>query len=128
MSVNIVTIPVVTSAGGAFTIELTVSGFLQQYRYVPDGGTPLDTGADVTLVGKTSGFSYLNLVNIGTTAFQRLPRHATSDEQGVASLYAVAGEPIEDRMYSGPEILTFTVAQGGATKLGTFYLWFERPE
>lgn len=126
MSLQLVTIPVVTSAGGAFTTEINVSGFLHQLRYVPDGSTPLDTGTDVTLVGKTTAFSYLNLANIGTSAFQKLPRFATTDEQGVASLYAAAGEPVEDRMYAGPEILTFTIAQGGATKLGTFYLWFER--
>ena len=124
-SVTVVTIPVTVSAGGAFTVEINVSGFLHQIRYVPDGTNPLDTGADVTLVGKTTGFSYLNLANIGTSAFQKLPRYATTDEQGVASLYAAAGEPVEDRMWAGPEILTFTIAQGGTSKLGTFYLWFE---
>lgn len=128
MSLQLVTIPVATSAGGTLTIEINVSGFLHQIRYVPDGSTPLDTGTDVTLVGKTTAFSYLNLANIGTSAFQKLPRFATTDEQGVASLYAAAGEPVEDRMYAGPEILTFTIAQGGNAKLGTFYLWFEVPD
>lgn len=127
MTIQLVTIPVTTTAGGAFTTELNVSGYLVQYRYVPDGSTPLDTGADVTLVGTTTAFSYLNLANIGTSAFQKLPRYATSDEQGVASLFAAAGEPVEGLMYAGPEILTFTVAQGGASKLGTFYLWFDTP-
>lgn len=125
MSMELVRIPVTVSAGGAFTTEFQANGFLHQYRYVPDATNPLDTGADVTLVGKTTAFSYLNLANIGTSAFQKLPRYATSDEQGVASLHAAGGEPVEDRMWAGPEILTFTVAQGGNALLGTFYFWFE---
>lgn len=128
MSVQLVVIPVTVSAGGAFTTEINVSGYLHQIRYVPDGSNPLDTNSDLTLVGKTTGFSYLNLANFGTSAFQKLPRYATTDEQGAASLFAAAGEPVEDRMYAGPEILTFTIAQGGVSKIGTFYLWFDRDD
>lgn len=123
---QLVTSAVLTSAGGAFTDTITapIGASLLQYRYVPDASVPLDTGADVTLVGATTGFVYLNLANIGTVAFQKLPRYATSDEQGAASLFAVGGEPVEDEMCVGTEQLTLTIAQGGNAKRGTLYFWF----
>ena len=126
MPTQLVTIPVTTDGAGNFSIKIWAPNAprLRQYRYVPDGGTPLDTTADITLVCARSGFSYINQLNIGTTAFQKLPRAATHDETGAASLYAAAGEPVEDAMATGPGELTFTVAQGGATKAGTFYFWF----
>jgi len=125
--IQLVTIPVTTSAGGAFSTTIVApSGRLLQYRYVPHASTPLDTGADIDLVGATTGFVYVNQDNIGTTAFQKLPRHKTQDETGADSLYAAADAAsfIEDKMMAGPEQLTFTVAAGGDTKLGTFYFWF----
>jgi len=123
--IELVTIAVTTTAGGAFSASIAAPhGRLLQYRYVPDGTSPLDTGADIDLVGATTGFVLINQDNIGTAAFQKLPRYATHDETGAASLYAAAGEPVEDKMAAGPEQLTFTVANGGATKLGTFYFWF----
>ncbi len=125
MTMQLVTVPVTTSGAGAFSTTISAPGRrLLQYRYVPDGTAPLDTGADIDLVGATTGFVYINQDNIGTSAFQKLPRHASHDETGVASLYAAAGEPVEDKMAAGNEQLTFTVANGGATKLGTFYFWF----
>lgn len=124
-SVQLVTVAIATSSGGAFSTSVVPqAGLLLQYRYVPDDTSPLATGADLTIVGAESGFSYVNQANIGTSAFQKLPRHATSDEQGAASLYAGSGEPVEDKMAVGGEQLTVTIAQGGDTKAGTLYLWF----
>lgn len=122
---TLVTVAVLTSAGGAFSTPIVAPrGRLLQYRYVPDGSNPLDTGADIDLAGATTGFVYINQDNIGTSAFQKLPRHATHDETGVASLYAAAGEPVEGCMHCGGEQLTFTVANGGNAKRGTFFFWF----
>lgn len=122
---TVATVPVTTSAVGAFTTTISApAGALLQYRYVPDGTNPLATGSNIDLVGATTGFVYINQDAIGTSAFQKLPRYATHDETGVASLYAVTGEPVEDEMAVGAEQLTFTVASGGNAKLGTFYFWF----
>lgn len=119
------TVAVLTSAGGAFTTNLEGAvGRLLQYRYVPHASTPLDTNVDIDLVGATTGFIYINQDNIGTSAFEKAPRKPTHDELGVASLYAAAGEPVEDFPYAGGESLTFTVANGGNAKAGTFYFWF----
>jgi hypothetical protein len=122
---QLVTIVALTNSSGDFTTTISgAAGWLLQYRYLPDGTAPLATGADIDLVGSTSGFVYVNQDNIGTSAFQKLPRHATHDETGTASLYAGSGEPVEDAMAVGGESLTFSVAQGGDTRRGTFYFWF----
>jgi hypothetical protein len=122
--VQLVTVAaVIASTAYSASIDVPHGSRLLQYRYVP-GADPIDTNADIDLVGAKTAFVYINQDNIGTTAFQKLPRHATHDETGTASLYAAGGEPVEDKM-AVMERLTFTVANGGADgKSGTFYFWF----
>lgn len=116
---------ILTDSGGDWTETISVPrGRLIQYRYVPDGTSPLATGSDIDLVGAQSGFVYINQDNIGTSAFQKLPRYATHDETGTASLYAAAGEPVECEM-AVAEPLIATVAQGGDTKKGVLYIWID---
>lgn len=116
---------ITTSSGGAWSETVSLKpGRFMQYRYVPDGTSPLDTGADLDLVGAQSAFVYINQDNIGTTAFQKLPRYATADETGTASLYAAGGEPVEGIMMVA-EPLTATIASGGTTKKGVLYIWIE---
>jgi hypothetical protein len=122
---SVVTVAVTTDGSGAHSSTFTApNGRFLQYRYVPHASTPIDTNADIDLVGATTGFVYINQDNIGLTAFQKLPRYATHDETGTASLYAAGGEPVEGFMHTGGEQLTFTVANGVASKSGTFYFWF----
>lgn len=122
---QMISVAVATDGSGAFSKTIQPSGgrFLQM-RYVPDGSSPLDTGSDIDLAGATSGYVYLNQDNIGTSAYELAPRQATSDETGAALLYAAAGEAVTDFIYLAGEPLTFTVANGGDTKSGTFYFWF----
>jgi hypothetical protein len=116
---------ILTSAAGAWSETISPRhGKLRQYRYVPHGTSPLDTGADLDLVGAQSGFVYINQDNIGTSAFQKMPRYATADETGAASLYAAGGEPVESEM-SVAEPLTATIAHGGNALKGTLYIWIE---
>lgn len=123
--VSLVTVAILTNGSGAFSTTISAPGpRLLQYRYVPDGTAPLDTGADLDVVGATTGFVYVNQDNLGTTAFQKLPRHATHDETGAASLYAAGGEPVEDVMHAGPETLNVAIVNGGVAKAGTLYFWF----
>jgi len=116
---------ITTSTGGAWseTVSLKHGNFVQ-YRYVPHASTPLDTGADLDVVGAQSGFVYVNQDNIGTSAFQKLPRYATADETGAASLYAAVGEPVEGLM-AVAEPLTATIANGGNALKGTLYIWID---
>lgn len=117
------TIAIATDGSGDFTTTIRGAGpgrFLQ-WRYIPN---TMDTGADMDLVGATTGVVLINMDNLGTSNFTKCARQPTSDVLGAASLYAAAGEPVEDFIYIGVEDLTLTVAQGGASKAGTLYLWF----
>lgn len=125
MNIQMIAVAAATNGSGAYSKTLQPApGRLLQMRYVPDGSTPLDTGADITLTGATSGYVYLNQANIGTSAYELAPRQATSDETGAALLYAAAGEAVTDFLYLAGEPLTFAVANGGSAKAGTFYFWF----
>lgn len=116
---------ILTSAAGAFSSTFSPrAGSFRQYRYVPDGTSPLDTGADLDIVGAQSGFVYVNQDNIGTSAFQKLPRYATADETGTASLYAAGGEPVEGIM-AVAEPITVTIASGGNALKGVLYIWID---
>lgn len=119
------TIAVTTDSAGAFTgfTAGKVSGRVLQYRYVPDGTSPLDTGADLDITGEDTGVVVANQDNIGTSAFTKAPRQATHDETGAASLYAAAGEPVEDYIAVHGERLKLVIASGGNVKSGTFHIW-----
>jgi hypothetical protein len=116
---------ILTATGGAWSETFTPrAGHFRQYRYVPHASTPVDTGGDLDIAGAQSGFVYANQDNIGTTAFQKLPRYATHDETGTASLYAAGGEPVEGVM-AVAEPITATIASGGDAKKGTLYIWID---
>ena len=122
MTIKLVTVPFTTDASGDFSTTISnAAGEFLQARY--DRGN-VATGADITVVGATTGLSLLALVDAGTADITRAPRQPIHDTAGVASLYAAAGEPVEDFIYVGGEQLTVTVAQGGNTTSGTLYLWF----
>lgn len=126
MHVQLITVPILTSSGGAFSVSMPVQaggGRLLQYRYVPHGSVPLDTGADLDIVGSRTGMVYANQDDIGTAAFTKAPRQPTHDASGAASLYAATGEPVEDFIYVGGEPLTITISGGGNAKQGTLYLF-----
>lgn len=118
-------IDILTNGSGAFTgYTQKVDGLVQQIRYVPDGTSPLDTGADLTIAGETTGQPILTASNIGTSAVSWAPRQPTvAVGDASASLYAAGGEPVEDRVGIAAERISVVVAQGGAAKLGTLYLW-----
>lgn len=118
-------VSVTTNASGdatAYSDELA-TGVVRQVRYIPDGSTPLATGADVTITGEASGVVVLNQTNIGTSAYTVTPRQATHDTAGAASLYAAGGEPVEDGVAVAQERLKLVVAQGGDTKIGQFHIY-----
>jgi hypothetical protein len=124
MSIQTITVAITTSSGGAFTTDtIPVSGKVVQYRYVPDGSNPLDTGADLDIVGAVTGVVVANQDDIGTSAFTKAPRQATHDATGAASLMDTTdSEPVEDYIFIN-EPLTVTIANGGDTLSGTLYIW-----
>lgn len=121
MGVHITQINYTTDESGDFTTDVEVQGerFLQWRHVYGDS----DTGADIDITGKVTGYVYLNQDDLGTSSLSRSPRVATSDETGAASLYAGSGEPVEDYAFIGGEKLTVTIANGGDSKFGAIYIW-----
>ena len=124
MTIRIEKFAVTTDGSGDWSETREIkAGALLQMRYIVDGSSPLATGWDLTIAGALTGFVYFNATNLGTSSFQASPRVPTVDSLNAASLYAGAGEPVEDLSYVGDEDLIVTVAQGGDTKVGTIYVW-----
>lgn len=109
-------------SGDATAYTPTGAGFVQAIRYVPDGSTPLDAGADLTITDNVTGLGILTITNIGTVARDLHVRVYTVDTTGVSALYAAAGQPVLDRLPIAGAIKV-VVAQGGATKSGTLYVY-----
>ena len=119
-------IAVTTDASGDVTAySPTTFGVVHAIRYVPDGSSPLDTGADITVTTNESGLPIVTITNLGVSATQFYPRAATADIVGAASLYAAGGEPVEDRIPVAEETIKIVVAAGGNVKQGTFHVYVE---
>lgn len=125
---QLITVPLATDASGDYSSATQdICGAVLQIRYVVDGTSPLDTGADLTITGTKTGLSVASMTNIGTSSFTKALRQATHATDGTASLYAGAGEPVEAPIHVIGESLTVTIAQGGASKVGTLYIWVGQP-
>lgn len=106
------TVAFTTTAGGAATVySPAVTGQIQSIRYVYDDA---DTGADFTITAESTGQTIITVTNAGTSTVQWQPRQAIHD----AAAAAVAGE--YDKIALADERIKIVVAQGGATKSGTF--------
>lgn len=111
----------VNADGDATVYTGVVSGRVLQLRYVPDGSSPLDTGADLTITGETTGVAIATLTNIGTSAFTKVPRQATHGVTGTALVYA-GTDAVAEPIYLAGERIKCIVAQGGASKIGTLHV------
>lgn len=116
------TVPVTTDAGGdatAYTPNFT--GKISQIRYV---ATDFTAGVDFTVTVEGTGENVWVELNVNASKTVA-PRQATHDTAGVASLYAAAGEPVEDKIAVANDRVKIVVAAGGATKTGTFHVLVE---
>lgn len=117
-------ITVTTDSSGDFTGHTpVVTGRVVQYRYIPDGSSPLATGADLDITGADTGVVIANHDNIGTVAFTKAPRQPTHDPAGAASLYAAGGEGVEVPVVVANERLKLIIANGGSVLSGVFHIW-----
>lgn len=117
-------VAIATDAGGDFTgYSGVINGKVHSLTYVPDGTSPLDTGADLTVTTEDTAQPVLTAANIGTSTVTWRPRGATHDAaDGGATLYAAAGEPVLDYIHAATERIKVVIAQGGDTKLGTLHI------
>ena len=111
------------NADGDATVytSTTVTGRVLQLRYVPHASTPLDTNADVTITGETTGVAIATLSNIGLSAFTKVPRQATHGVTGTGLVYAAA-DAVSEPVYLADERVKVIVASGGASKIGTLFV------
>lgn len=114
------TISLTTDSGGAVTAYTLgpVNGSIVSIQYVK---TDFADGVDFTVTGETTGLAIWTGTNVNASTTVA-PRQATHDTSGVASLYAAAGEPVEDRIAVVDERIKVAVASGGDTKTGTLYI------
>jgi len=111
------TVSLTTDSGGDATgFTPVVTGKVISISYVK---TDYDNGVDFTI---TTEDSLQNLwVESDVNAAKAVaPRQPTHDTIGAASLYAAAGEPVEDHIYAVQERIKIVVAQGGNAKTGAF--------
>jgi hypothetical protein len=121
MQFSVIKVDVLTDGSGNFSYTtMPVTGVIEHVRYTPDASAPLDTGADLDIVGGRSGIVVANHDDIGTSAFTRAYRQATHGVTGAAALYAAGGTAVNDKIAIAGEVLTLTIAQGGAAKAGVF--------
>lgn len=113
-------VSVTTDASGDATAYTDVAnGFIHSIRYVK---TDLDNGSDFTITAESSGAAVLTATNVSASATY-YPRAATVDTSNAASLYAAAGQAVNDRIPVANERVKIVVAQGGNTKTGAFHVY-----
>lgn len=113
--------PVTDASGAATSYSTEVTGRIISVQYVKAGSGNYADGVDFTITTETTARDVWVQSNVNASAVVA-PRQPTHDTAGAASLYAAAGEPVEDHIYVARERIKFVIAQGGDTKTGTFYL------
>ena len=106
------------ASGDATGYTPVVTGRIISIRYVK---TDFDNGVDFTITGEDSSQNIWVESNVNA-AKTVAPRQATHDTVGVASLYAGAGEPVEDHIVVAGERVKIVVASGGNVKAGAFHV------
>jgi hypothetical protein len=112
-------VPATTNGSGAATVYSPYfSGYIQSIQYVK---TDFANGVDFTITADETGEAILSLTDQDTAVVVR-PRAATHSTAGVAALYAADGAAVNDRIALGRDRVKIVVAQGGASKSGTFVI------
>lgn len=113
--------PVTDAAGAATSYSEVVNGRLISIQYVKHGTLNYTDGVDFTITSETTARDLWVDTNINASETVA-PRQPTHDSAGAASLYAAAGEPVEDHYYLANERIKVVIASGGDTKQGDFYI------
>jgi hypothetical protein len=109
---------VITAADGTVTAYTPqVAGKLHSIHYVK---TDYANGVDVAITAEATGENIWTESDVNASAV-RYPRAATHSQAGVASLYAAGGTAVQERIALAQDRIKIVLAQGGATKTGTFH-------
>lgn len=113
---------VTTAADGSYTgYSPYVSGKLCAIHYIK---TDFADGVDFTITAEATGETLWTEANVNAAKVCR-PRGATHSNVGVASLYAAAGEAVNDLIRLSRDRVKIVLAQGGNAKLGQFQIVME---
>lgn len=115
---HVVTVTTDGSGDATAYTENIQHGRLSQIVYVK---TDFTNGVDFVITVDATGEILWDEDNVNASA-TRAPRQATHDTVGVASLYAAAGEPVEDKIAIANSRIKIVIAQGGAAKTGVFHV------
>lgn len=107
--------------GDATGYTPVLSGRLSAIHYVK---TDFADGVGFTITSEATGQSLWTDTNINASEVVA-PRQPTHGQDGSASLYADAGEPVEDKICLANDRVKIVVASGGNTKTGTFHVVLE---
>lgn len=114
-------VPVTATGGAATEYTPVVSGRLISIQYVKASSDNYADGVDFTITTETTSRDLWVDTNVNASETV-CPRQPTHDSAGAASLYAAAGEPVEDHYYIANERIKIVLASGGDAKTGTFYI------
>lgn len=106
------------SSGDATAYSPYLSGYIHSIQYVK---TDFADGVDFTITTETTAQTIWTQSDVNA-AVVKAPRQATHSTAGVAALYASGGTAVNDRVAVGRERVKIVIAQGGATKSGSFYI------
>ena len=115
-------VAVVTAADGSATAYSgVVTGKVSSIRYVK---TDFADGSTFTITAEATGESIWSETGVNASA-TRAPRQATHSTSGVASLYAAAGQAVNDKIALANDRVKIVIAAGGNVKSGTFHIVIE---
>jgi hypothetical protein len=100
-------------------VEGPLRGRVHAIKYAP--GT-LDTGADLTITGETTGVPILVKSNAGTSTVWYYPRVIPNKNTDGSAFTDLAAD-----IHVLNERIKVVVAQGGATKTGTITVYVDSP-
>lgn len=106
------------AAGDGIGYTPVVTGRIMAIHYVK---TDYAAGVDFTITAEATGETIWQESNVDTSKTVA-PRQATHATDGTPSLYAGAGEPVEDYIALAADRVKIVVANGGDTKSGTFHV------
>lgn len=122
---HVVTLTVDASGDLTTYTSANVTGRILEMRLVQPGSGGLDTGADITITGETTGTAILTITNQGATSTTYRPRGSvipiTATGAGTAMNYA-ATFPIEEYIYIANERIKVVVAAGGNALTATLHI------
>lgn len=114
----------VNAAGAATVYSPVLNGRIFSIQYVKvDYANGVDFTMTLVNQDKSAGTGEGVWTESNVDASKTVcPRQPTHDNVGAASLFAAAGEPVEDYIVAAHEKLKIVVAAGGVSKSGKFFI------